>query len=51
MVNDDRSSMHMCVSISSKEGDAHVHAHSIIFYAYSADVHCVKVLDQTHLSS
>ena len=39
--------MHM--SISSKEGDVHVHVHPIIFYACSAHVHCVKVVDQTCL--
>ena len=41
----------MCMSISSKEGDVHVHVHPIIFYACSAHAHCVKVLDQTCLSS
>ena len=51
VVNDDRSSMCMCMRISSKEGDVHVHVHPIIFYACSAHVQCVKVLDQTHLSS
>ena len=39
------------MSISSKEGNVHVHAHPIIFYACSAHVHCVKVLDRTRLSS
>ena len=32
--------MHMCMSISSKEGDVHVHAHPIIFYACSAHAQC-----------
>ena len=40
----------MRVSISS-EGDAHTHAHPIIFYACSVHAHCVKVLDRTRLSS
>ena len=51
MVNDDRLLMHMCMSNSSKEGIVHVHAHPIIFYTCSAHVQCVKVLEQTCLSS
>ena len=32
MVNDDRSSMHMCMSNSLKEGIVHAHAHPIILH-------------------
>ena len=49
--NDDRSLMRMCMSISSKEGDVHAHAHPIIFYACSAHAHHVKVIDQTHFKA
>ena len=40
VVNDDRSSMCMCMSNSSKEDIAHVYAHPIIFYACSVHVQC-----------
>ena len=40
VVNDDRSSMCMRMSNSSKEGIAHAHVHPIIFYACSVHVQC-----------
>ena len=50
-IDGDRSPMRMHMSISSKEDDVHAHVHPIIFYACSAHVHCVKVLDRACLSS
>ena len=47
LANGDSSPMHMCMSIFSKEDDAHVHSHPIIFKACSVHAQCVKVLDQT----
>ena len=37
--------MHMCMSISSKGDNAHVHSFPIILYASSAHVQCVKVME------